>query len=832
MPKSKRNQKNGSRAPFKTLLAVAALLLMVGNAEAQRLGRDRQKRFGKTPSAKIVKSPDLIIQNISRGKAAYEKDFLIVPLTLTIRNNGAATRTAFTVRGNITAKVKLTPGQLLVKGSPVRIAGIGKEANSTLKGEFRIHDWGRLSGQRIGINFQVDPDNAVAESNERNNGKYLILDVRVKQTNPATPTTLVGVDSGNRNPGLRPTRPSNLKNPFGGRRPGIGSGGFGVVVGRPTVTPGATGRPSKFGSKQPKPGGGSPGGGAPGGVLGNQQIRSFYRSNDGGAWYVRKVQNNIYMFGEHPGRHYATVYEGTVSGSNVSGKYWDLPKGSRTLRGNLNLSIQANGDRLVAGSKSGGIDLSTLESYPLSNVQLPTSLRRPGFYATTAGDLDGAWRSGNNSLYIREVDDRIIGWEEQHFSGGQKPGVARVLIGHRAGSGNAVLDYVGLPKGHSTITGDAAFVVEDAFHIRQLGGSKWVRDVVDFDKFGDEVINRLKNKCTGFGFAIAHEGQIVESGGWGNRTLSGDGVPLLFTADTQKDTQSTAKTITAAAVLHLLHKKGKSIDEKINNYLPVIWQRGPNVQLLTFRHLLTHRSALTDVGDPDEYENLKQTIANGAPDMNWISPAFNYQNSNFAMFRIIIPYLDNLSDMHNFEDNGVSGVTLNERCSTRYLNYVRDNVLLPAGLSNPHAGYSSTNRAYSYNFLQQNVAGYPQQDGQLYEMGAGSWIVSAKDYAKFLAALENGVILSKSKLAEMKSQRLGLFKAHATTPVGSVYYHNGAIGGGSNGAYGSGRGARAFATMFANNVQAYITVNSANNQEPAETLGAKALIDAFNASMH
>ncbi len=570
----------------------------------------------------------------------------------------------------------------------------------------------------------------------------------------------------------------------------------------------------------------------PGGLVGNMVLANVYRANDGGAYYVRKLENKVYIFGEHPGQHYAVAIDGNLSGNVISGKYWDLPKGSRTEQGTVSIRIDNNGQNLVVQNATGSFGINRLTPYAIQNDQLPGAKRKPGFYATSTGDLDGAWRTSGGNLYIREVGGKIIAWQESEFASGSKPTVAKIGIGTRDGSGKPVMSFVSLPKGQSITQGNATFVVDDAFHMRELGGSKWVREVLDVAKFEDEIVNLFANKCVGFGYAIAHEGTIVKSGGWGPRILPQDGVSLSFDGDTQKGTQSTTKTITAVAVMHLLSAKGISVNEKIFPYLPTGWARGPNTEQLTFAHLLNHKSGLVDYGDPDEYENLKHTIATGPINMNWIVPQFEYKNCNFALFRILIPYLDKPGDMHNFEDNGLSGATLNERCSERYRDYVRQHVLLPAGITNPQPTYTSLNQAWSYNYTNQAVAGYPVQPNQLYEMGAGGWVLSAKDYAKFLAAFDSGEIISMNIVDEMKSKRLGLYGINSN--LGLAYYHGGSIGGNAGDSYGSGRGARAQSMIFPNKVQVFITINSANNIDPAESSGARrdALCDAFNNSLY
>ncbi len=173
------------------------------------------------------------------------------------------------------------------------------------------------------------------------------------------------------------------------------------------------------------------------------------RGNDGSAWYVRQEQSKVYMFGEHPGKKYATIFEGTIDSHEINGKYWDCPKGERTFKGILVLRIEEHGVKLVVQSKSGGIDLSELKSYAIENAQLPTAYRKPGFSSTSKEDLDGAWRSGDMNFYVREVDNRIVGWVEQSFATGQKPVVARIALGSRQADGRIAFQLISLPKGQA-----------------------------------------------------------------------------------------------------------------------------------------------------------------------------------------------------------------------------------------------------------------------------------------------------------------------------------------------------------------------------------------------
>jgi hypothetical protein len=296
----------------------------------------------------------------------------------------------------------------------------------------------------------------------------------------------------------------------------------------------------------------------------------------------------------------------------------------RALQGTVRFRVEDDGERLVVTDVEGGLGLKSLNSFSIPVLQLPPAIRPPGFYATSAGDLDGAWRSSQSSLYVREVGENVVGWEEMHFGLGQQPTFARVILANRndANSTQVAARYIDLPKGAGLQDIDGTVIVDDAFHIRRLGGDKWYRDVFNVNQLAAEIESRFQDKCVGYGYSIAHEGQIVKGGGGGCRLLASDGGPLPFTEDTQKDTQSTAKTITAVAALHVMEAHGLDVDDFIEPYLPHYWPKGPGVEFLTFGHLLSHRSGLSDIGDADEYDNLKQTIATGSPGQNWILPEY------------------------------------------------------------------------------------------------------------------------------------------------------------------------------------------------------------------
>ena len=62
-------------------------------------------------------------------------------------------------------------------------------------------------------------------------------------------------------------------------------------------------------------------------------LTRIYRGDDGGLLYLRELGGVVYGFGETPGKKYAFVLRGSVSGDLITGSWWDVPKGWRFSRG-------------------------------------------------------------------------------------------------------------------------------------------------------------------------------------------------------------------------------------------------------------------------------------------------------------------------------------------------------------------------------------------------------------------------------------------------------------------------------------------------------------------
>ena len=102
----------------------------------------------------------------------------------------------------------------------------------------------------------------------------------------------------------------------------------------------------------------------------------------------------------------------------------------------------------------------------------------------------------------------------------------------------------------------------------------------------------------------------------------------------------------------------------------------------------------------------------------------------------------------------------------------------------------------------------PRYDFHLHA-GAGYLAISAKAYARFLSALDAGLIVPKQLANEMKGvpgNRMG-FDTSITGELGEYTWKNG----GCPSSNGTKPGCSTLAMVFPNGMQAYIAINSSNN---------------------
>ena len=139
-------------------------------------------------------------------------------------------------------------------------------------------------------------------------------------------------------------------------------------------------------------------------------------------------------------------------------------------------------------------------------------------------------------------------------------------------------------------------------------------------KFVTILDDSLKGRGFGYSFAVYRKDRLVGTGADGfyaRKTEIQEDKPV--TADTRMQIASMTKTITAAAFLKLGKEKGIKTSDKIIGYLPKTWVKGPNIELITFKDLLTHTSGIVGMNEScrngafteNVWYGLKLLIENG-----------------------------------------------------------------------------------------------------------------------------------------------------------------------------------------------------------------------------
>lgn len=92
-------------------------------------------------------------------------------------------------------------------------------------------------------------------------------------------------------------------------------------------------------------------------LMAQADLTAVWNCNDGGIYFVRQVGNQIWWYGQSSdgGNTWSNVFQGTITGSQITGSWADVPKGSIRGYGWMTLEIQG-GDRFVkiAGGENFG----------------------------------------------------------------------------------------------------------------------------------------------------------------------------------------------------------------------------------------------------------------------------------------------------------------------------------------------------------------------------------------------------------------------------------------------------------------------------------------------
>ncbi|MFN0202935.1 MAG: serine hydrolase domain-containing protein [Bacteroidia bacterium] len=337
---------------------------------------------------------------------------------------------------------------------------------------------------------------------------------------------------------------------------------------------------------------------------------------------------------------------------------------------------------------------------------------------------------------------------------------------------------------------------------------------LDFDTFSQNIQAQCNNQTVGYGFVIYQKGTARKIFTAGLERTDADGGNMNYDMFDKQMIGSVSKTMTALAVGRALDKRGLSLDTKIKNYLPSSWERGANVDNITFRMLMNHTSGFrgcSGCGD-NTYPYLKDLVKNG---VNLADQTGSYDNANFGIFRVILPYVLGYSPTL-FSD-------IDNETSNMYLHYMQDSLFEVAGVPNSQDVFpkpSSVEPIYSYKFPYNNAKGWLGDD-YTKNCGGFGWYMSVMECGVVMREwMESEKIMSKTMRENMLAAGLGIDKFSGQAH-GTYYTKRGRW------VDGAGNGSNTVVNVFPNNVQVVLFINSDPLNQDIRTLVMNAYDNAW-----
>jgi len=186
---------------------------------------------------------------------------------------------------------------------------------------------------------------------------------------------------------------------------------------------------------------------------------------------------------------------------------------------------------------------------------------------------------------------------------------------------------------------------------------------------------------------------------------------------------SISKLYTAVAATKLVKEKRLSFDKSLTDYLPELKGRIENVEEITLKMMVQHRSGIPNFTDnPVFWENEEKNGKNPL-DFALDLPAsfkpdkgYEYSNTNYLLIRKILDKV--LGNNHN--------------------NYIKEKILIPLELNNTYFSITEVD-------LEDVMSGYYvgiEEDFKAREFGM---LATAKDVGTFLRALNDGSVFEEGE---------------------------------------------------------------------------------------
>jgi hypothetical protein len=316
--------------------------------------------------------------------------------------------------------------------------------------------------------------------------------------------------------------------------------------------------------------------------------------------------------------------------------------------------------------------------------------------------------------------------------------------------------------------------------------------------FGENLQKALNEVSLSHAYAIVYNDKVQNWGQFGQARRTQDGMVFNINAlSTKMNVASCAKTMTAIALLRLLESKNVSLDASIKDYLPQWWTFGKNIELITFRNILTQKSGFQC--NEENYWGIKKVVEAGIEASHHAavntcndnkacleSSGFctsmktntcptpscqngTYRNLNFCIMRLLVPALAGKFNYKEKLNNPYLKVNLGQTqdasSQAAFIATMQEFVWNPLGVS---AGCDNPDEVMYYDYTKPNLKGF-DTGKECQNAGGGTISISVAGLARVMHAAR-----FTNKLLSAKQ---GSFMFNSLNPLG-CYANN--IDGGKN----------------------------------------------------
>ena len=163
---------------------------------------------------------------------------------------------------------------------------------------------------------------------------------------------------------------------------------------------------------------------------------------------------------------------------------------------------------------------------------------------------------------------------------------------------------------------------------------------ISLSRLAHSIDSQLKGHVVGY-VALIGTSKVVASG---LARTAADPPKLAMGPDVMVNVLSVGKMFTTIAVLQSLARHHLSIDSRIWPFLPPDWVKGPGIDTITFRELLTHRAGfrLDSTLVFKTGNAAREQIRQGIQQVD--KRVADYNNIDFTIFRDMLPFMEGAPD--------------------------------------------------------------------------------------------------------------------------------------------------------------------------------------------